>query len=405
MSTIHERHYTRRCKTCWYTQGWEKSEVFPLPRLSKKVIYLDQFAISNMMKSLNPQTRAFQEKRVDKFWRNLYEKLDVLVGMQLIISPDSTAQENESLMSGDFYSYKRLYEHLSCGTSLKSFHDIRRHQLYQNAMEWLQGNPTDSPLIDPLDIFHRSIDVWHDRFYISFPRRYLFETQDHKRKSNEEAYEILKRTFARWQSDKHTPFSQRFREECMSIGPVVLRIWEEHVRNLTQLSLEGMQDLLGAAFGPITNDYVLDVQLAYERLGYDRAQIHPKVSKYFHSSALCDIPFNKIHSLLAAALARKAMAGQKRLPTPGMLQDFETISVLLPYCDAMILDKECHALLSEAPLNKEIDYGTLIFSLNNKEDLIGYLSNIASSASEEHIQALNEVYGESWRKPNIELFK
>ena len=42
--------YTRRCRDCWHTAE------FPLPKLRKKIIYLDQFVISNLMKLKNPAT-------------------------------------------------------------------------------------------------------------------------------------------------------------------------------------------------------------------------------------------------------------------------------------------------------------------------------------------------------------
>src|SRR5881409_525479 len=39
--------YTRRCRQCWHTES------FDLPEIRKTVIYLDQMAISEMMKVLN----------------------------------------------------------------------------------------------------------------------------------------------------------------------------------------------------------------------------------------------------------------------------------------------------------------------------------------------------------------
>jgi hypothetical protein len=41
--------YTRRCRACWF-----KAHV-GLPPLSRKVVYIDQFAISDMMKTLNAE--------------------------------------------------------------------------------------------------------------------------------------------------------------------------------------------------------------------------------------------------------------------------------------------------------------------------------------------------------------
>jgi hypothetical protein len=60
----------RRCRECWFTERYD------LPEIQKTVIYFDQMAISEMMKALNPVSPAYE--RVDSFWREAFEKLDVL---------------------------------------------------------------------------------------------------------------------------------------------------------------------------------------------------------------------------------------------------------------------------------------------------------------------------------------
>jgi hypothetical protein len=79
--------YTRRCRECWHTDR------FPLPRIRKTVVYLDQLVISEMMKALNPAARA--HGRVDSFWLELFERLDVLSKLQLIICPDSETHRDD----------------------------------------------------------------------------------------------------------------------------------------------------------------------------------------------------------------------------------------------------------------------------------------------------------------------
>ncbi|HEX5473945.1 MAG TPA: hypothetical protein VFX12_04710 [Vicinamibacterales bacterium] len=50
---VGREQYTRRCRECWFT------ETFPfLSTLKKKVIYIDQFAISNMMKAIDVSAKA-----------------------------------------------------------------------------------------------------------------------------------------------------------------------------------------------------------------------------------------------------------------------------------------------------------------------------------------------------------
>src|SRR3989304_2807951 len=71
---VNGRQYIRRCRDrkCWYT------ETIGLPEIKKKVIYIDQFAISNMMKVLNPAVKGHELAATDPFWRELFELLDVI---------------------------------------------------------------------------------------------------------------------------------------------------------------------------------------------------------------------------------------------------------------------------------------------------------------------------------------
>jgi hypothetical protein len=75
--------YTRRCRACWF-----KAHV-GLPPLSRKVVYIDQFAISDMMKTLNAEHPHHAEAAANSFWRELFEALEAVVKRQLVICPDS----------------------------------------------------------------------------------------------------------------------------------------------------------------------------------------------------------------------------------------------------------------------------------------------------------------------------
>src|SRR5271163_861838 len=59
----------RRCRDCWYKQEYQ------LPELRKKIIYLDQFVISNLMKLKNPTTKGHASVAADSFWTELHDLL------------------------------------------------------------------------------------------------------------------------------------------------------------------------------------------------------------------------------------------------------------------------------------------------------------------------------------------
>lgn len=79
----------RKCKECLHIRKTN------LPPTRKSVIYLDQFAVSNMMKSLNPATNS-HGKLALKPWSELYERAARLVQMQLVVCPESGFHRLES---------------------------------------------------------------------------------------------------------------------------------------------------------------------------------------------------------------------------------------------------------------------------------------------------------------------
>jgi hypothetical protein len=66
MLTIQGLGYFKRCR------AWFHSQMFRLPSLSKIVIYLDQFALSSIMKALNPHTKPYNGG-IDPFWNAFQE--------------------------------------------------------------------------------------------------------------------------------------------------------------------------------------------------------------------------------------------------------------------------------------------------------------------------------------------
>ena len=78
-----------------------------LPPLSKKIIYIDQFALSYMVRALHPEMKATGNSEADYFWLQLYQKLDKLIKMQIIICPQSHFHLAESIVSSFLNLWKR----------------------------------------------------------------------------------------------------------------------------------------------------------------------------------------------------------------------------------------------------------------------------------------------------------
>ena len=150
--------------------------------------------------------------------------------------------------------------------------------------------------------------------------------------------------------------------------------------------------------------YVIIKRLKRKGISEEK-DINKKLNEFLCSETFEDVSYIKISSMLYAAMARRANKGKKEPPGRGFLNDVEVISTLLPYCDAMFIDKECRSLLLEKPLCDNITYDTKIFSPKNKEEFLAYLDQIRQSTSEAHLKVVEEVYGSNWVKPYWGIFK
>ncbi len=404
--SVHDNFYLRRCKNCLHPRATEESVRIPLPTLKKKVIYIDQMAISNMMKVLNPETKSYKKGSVDEFWFLLFNKLDYLSKLQLIICPDSEFHEEESLLSPFYEPLKRIYELLSHGVSFNSYEVIERYQVYQHVKNWLKGEYGKKLELDINSVIRGKLNGWQDRLIISVDMRFDEKIIDDFRKNREVLHSGLSEVFKRWQTENDKDFYEWFQEEVDSFGRSTLGAHLNYLEKMRQYQgILNEESILASINPPPATQLMRTLHRVFENSGFDRSKILEKTDEYLHSQYIKDIPVVKIYSMILAAIARKAAAGQKNPPNQGMYNDICMISGLLPYCDAMFIDNACYNYLNEGPLVDEIDYDTKVFSQNKKEEFLEYLDTIESDASKSHLDRVYEVYGKDWAKPFTEIFK
>src|ERR1039458_4097125 len=102
--TIDGDRYSRRCRDCLHMV-----DRFPLPKLRKKIIYLDQYVVSNLMKLENPAHQRNDKLKTDPFWQELRALLMELRRLQLIVCPDSASHVSESRISPFNAEVKKMY--------------------------------------------------------------------------------------------------------------------------------------------------------------------------------------------------------------------------------------------------------------------------------------------------------
>lgn len=399
MLMISEDRFTRRCRDCWHTQ------TYSLPALKKRVIYLDQLALSEMMKALNPQTKAHQKGRTDPFWIALFEKLDALTKSQLVVCPDSSAHGEESVLSPFNKALRRMYELFSHGVS---FHDpwtIERFQIHKHMTAWLAGTSGQLKFEIQSAIRGRDLHGWKDRIIVSAEIPWEQDWIDQLRANRDKQADDIAQVFARWQSEKHRGFDDWYEEEVYAYGSNHLRIYSAYYQRLNEMFSGKREPAVNDMHPPHSVLLINDILRVLRQSGLTEEAIPPKMMEYFSSPSMKDVPFQKISSLMWAAIARQAAhGGRLKLPSRGMGKDITTISTLLPYCDAMFIDKECRNLLSEEPLQSRINYGAKLFSLSNRQEFLDYLDDIKHNASAEHFDLVKGLYGDDFDKPFTTLY-
>lgn len=390
---INSKDYRRRCNDCRY------SESYPLPALSKKIIYIDQNALSNMMKSINPSTHANQKGSIDPFFKSLFEILDRLNKYQLIICPDSINHYMESVSSPFYKPLKKVYEQLSNGTTFEFPETIKRFQIHNNFLEWLGEKPKE---ISINYVVHGTINEWQGRFRISVDMG--GEDQDAIDNNNfkNNLYNNMLGIFTRWQSEKNRNFKDWYEEERNAVGPSILKAY---FQGLTKIKDGNYDESILNFMTSFVSILITELSSLLKEKGYGENDSWLKLVEYFNSEYFKETPHIKITSMLYASIAKSAANGRKNPPTPGMDSDIEVISCYSGYCDAMFLDKECHSYLNQQPLKDELGLGNKSYSVNNKEDFLKYLQSILDNCPKQHLKLIDEVYGKDWGEPFVEMFE
>jgi hypothetical protein len=388
--------YTRRCRECWHTDH------YTLPPLEKKVIYLDQMVISHMTKALHPTAAAGRE--IDPFWHELFEKLDVVCKMQLAVCPDTSTHREESAVWTHPEALRRMYEHLSHGVSFHAAATVREAQLMEFFENWLAGHPTEPVRADRDTLIQGPIDSWQERFRVTVGELEPEDWPERLNESRQRASEALAQLSARWRDVQPFSFDDVYRQELRAIGQTMIQV---HIRSIRQAAevMAGTRPFDPEVFMP-SNATATILGIHHRLREHDIADedLWEKTAEFFASPELDQVPYLRISCMLFAAFARKQASGQRRPAGGGTLNDVTTVATVMPACDAIYVDNEIATFLNEEPLRTRLGFGTRVFSQRTRHDFAAYLDEIREAATEEHVTAVREVYGDSYLTPFTGLF-
>jgi len=394
--TISKGSYSRRCRDCWHMVMR-----IPLPPVRKKIIYLDQYVVSNLMKLDNPTLQRTDKLAANPFWQELRDLLTELRDLQLIVCPDSTSHVSESRISPFNAELKRTYEHLSGGITFNSFSDISNSQIVELARAWSEQR---EPIFnfDPCRVLSDDPNKWNDRFYITFHdnpfviptniKAARAMTHAHVAHLFHDVWSQEKRSFQHWYDLERKGFQGH-------LGQAVVTARRERIEAMLAFrpGVEPSLELVGKFLGSPEEALCEGLRriMQFPGTGGERTpeEVAALEKSFGEANRIAEAPFVKLQAMMFAAIAMLAAGGKKEPPNEGMTTDIETVAHLLPYCDAMFMDNECRSLLLNVPLALRPQEVSRVYSLNCRAEFLEYLRSLRADLTPEHIQALHDVYG------------
>lgn len=412
VAVIARHQYSRRCRECLYPTRPDRHPPFRLPKLDKKILYLDQFVISNFMVALDPSSTRHGPH--DSFFREAFQRIDRLGKKQLLVCPSSEFHDAESLPHPCFEKLKQMYEHLSYGVRWHDTEQVQTYLIMEAFRNWLAGLPPRASDFTKDDHLYGERTGWTSHFYpISHLRRnpeLVEEIQNHRDSTLDE----LKVIFEQWQKDKDKNFDFWVQEEVKAAARRYLYGFLTQLSNASHAQksvLDSQQASIADAADLLLPGHESEMLLRFHHIltnqGVDEDKWLSKAIDFFQSEHFSDLPFVRFGASIWATVAyRAAHVGQKKPPNKGFYNDVSFVRTYYPYCDAMFLDKEICGILNDKLLEPVVNKcGTRLFSLATRDKFLAYLDKLESSASTEHVSRVKEVYGDDHSEPYTELYE
>lgn len=322
----------------------------------------------------------------------------------MIVCPESSFHEMESIVTDHFRAYRKMYWHLSGGVKFHHPDQIRMRQLLRRSKAWATNQPPpDEEGIS--SVASGEINTWTDRISIHINGSPYEGEQSSLLKTKDDIHAGISDVFARWQVESARSFDDWFTEECGGFGKGYLQVFEKHIMQLARIASGEAETDMRTVFPPSAVTTIQMMLRQFEELGVPQDRSLVAVADFLFSPSVSLVPFVRITSLMYAAIAfRAAKSGKKKPPGPGAWIDINSISLLLPYCHAIFVDNECRSLLQEPAVREKMNYGTKVFSRSNRQEFMTYLDEIENSATKEHLEAVREVYGDDWPTPYTTMY-
>jgi len=376
---------TKRCTKCRYTHSEE------LPQLDKKVIYLDQFAFSELHK-LRAGTR--REDKWSKFWSEVDGILNEAVLLQQVLLPHSNIHHKETIVSPFAGALRKTQEAVGGDITLLDTDAVQLGQIEEYVRAYFED---DEPKVvfDVDDVLNGQRNNWLPTMRISVEMDWSRSAQK-TREGRDNTHADVASLIASWEKSGYG-FDEVIEHELSayfdSRQQALMQARETLDKGLTENDNWAM---MSATQSLVVCEMEI-IRYHAKKVGVAEEMLARATSIFWKWPKNREQPFGRILAYLFAALAAQFKGGRRKLPTPGFLNDITAISAYLPYVDAMFIDNECAELLKHGRCRNDLNYNAAIFSLNKADAFFRYVREIVECTPNDVRVTATAIYGRDRR--------
>jgi hypothetical protein len=360
-----------------------------LPRLNKRVIYLDQFAISNVYKIRSGE--SLRPVHVHNFWVEFERRIQRAKTSHAAIFPSSDIHMDETIVSRFSSELRVEHEIFGGGASFVDSGTLNRAQEMEFAKAFMSGQPAPDLQFDVDTALRGHRNDWLPNLHITVNSDYS-SFASALRESRDRLQAAMLPLFERWQRDRPS-FGAVLKEELAAIGKARIEsyflMWRDYIY---AIECQDSDKIFNIELSSGMRHATIMAQV-FKDLGVQDDECLKKLVEFWSWPELIKLPFHRIGAHMYAAIATRLAAGQKRMPSPGLSNDIKAVSTYAPYVDAMFIDIECENLLNDGRLKKKLMYRSRIFSKSSSREFFAYLQDLENELSADVKQWTSFLYG------------
>ncbi len=353
-----------------------------LPRVQKKVLYLDQFFFSG----------AFRGGEANAKFVKAAERVKQAARLQLLVAPYSSIHEDETrqwrgydgLNNVDLLAFIKNVSH---GSEFHQDYHVEETQVFKAWSGFLKGESAEY-VLEGDDAIEGALDEWDSYYRVDVDGYY--KDVELKRSLKGQTVDDLISKFDEWRVS-----TQSFEQDvALEVCDTARNYLNSYITKLTRIA---QGDYTALADSPIESqvveqmlhwlpkDQTLDLQLK-------------RCADFFKSEHFQQVPnlyiSARIYPTLKGMVKRGAYANRKlaRKRLNGFFEDVSHISLYAPYCDAFFMDQPMAELVSHPNVDLQGRYGVRVFSLNNLAQFFEWIDELESGMSDDHKAGIEAAY-------------